>query len=191
MSENPITITNLNDFIFCPVSIYFHALDADTDRMTYQSSYQLNGTEAHKKSDNKEYSTRADTLQSVEVYCGKYDLYGKIDIYHRETGKLVERKKKIKKVYDGYVFQIYAQYFALKEMGENVTSLNLYSMDDNKSYPVPLPEDDPIMLEKFEETVYNLQTFNPRNFRQENAEKCAMCIYNPLCSFACNREMKL
>ena len=24
MSENPIAITSLNDFVFCPVSIYFH-----------------------------------------------------------------------------------------------------------------------------------------------------------------------
>ena len=27
MSESPIPISNLNDFIFCPVSIYFHGLD--------------------------------------------------------------------------------------------------------------------------------------------------------------------
>ena len=27
MSEQPLSISNLNDFIFCPVSIYFHSLD--------------------------------------------------------------------------------------------------------------------------------------------------------------------
>ena len=31
MSENPILISNLNDFIFCPVSIYFHSLEKDAD----------------------------------------------------------------------------------------------------------------------------------------------------------------
>ena len=33
MSELPLSISNLNDFIFCPVSIYFHGLDSDTDKM--------------------------------------------------------------------------------------------------------------------------------------------------------------
>lgn len=56
MSENPISISNLNDFIFCPASIYFHLLDYDTDKLTYQDSYQLNGTAAHKAVDSCAYS---------------------------------------------------------------------------------------------------------------------------------------
>lgn len=35
MSEQPIAISCLNDFIFCPVSIYFHALDADTENKKF------------------------------------------------------------------------------------------------------------------------------------------------------------
>lgn len=58
MSENPVLISHINDFIFCPVSIYFHGLDSSTDRLTLQSSYQLNGTAAHEKSDNGTYSDR-------------------------------------------------------------------------------------------------------------------------------------
>lgn len=34
MSETPINITALNDFIFCPLSIYFHLLYDDIDKMT-------------------------------------------------------------------------------------------------------------------------------------------------------------
>ena len=111
--ESPIAITNLNDFIFCPVSIYFHAIDSDAEKLTYQDHYQINGTAAHEKSDSGAYSDRKDILQAVSVYCEKYDLYGKIDTFDIKTDKLTERKKKISTIYDGYVFQVYAQYFAL------------------------------------------------------------------------------
>ena len=75
--ENPVSISALNDFIFCPVSIYFHMLDADTEKLTYQDSYQLNGSASHEKSDSGQYSSRADILQGVAVYCDKYGLEGK------------------------------------------------------------------------------------------------------------------
>lgn len=32
-----ILITQLNDFIFCPASIYFHMLYGETDRISYIS----------------------------------------------------------------------------------------------------------------------------------------------------------
>ena len=52
MSENLIPITNLNDFIFCPVSIYFHSLDADSDRLLLQEKRQINGSASHEAVDN-------------------------------------------------------------------------------------------------------------------------------------------
>lgn len=58
MSENPIAISNLNDFIFCPVSIYFHSLDYDTEKMTYQNSDQLNDTAVHTTVDSGTYSSK-------------------------------------------------------------------------------------------------------------------------------------
>lgn len=45
MSEHPVSITSLNDYIFCPASIYFHALDEGTEKLTYQSTYQINGSD--------------------------------------------------------------------------------------------------------------------------------------------------
>lgn len=58
MSENPIAISNLNDFIFCPVLSYFHSLDYDTEKMTYQNSDQLNGTAVHTTVDSGTYSSK-------------------------------------------------------------------------------------------------------------------------------------
>ena len=48
--EDLILISNLNDFIFCPVSIYFHKLYGNQDNLTYQSQYQINGTNGTRES---------------------------------------------------------------------------------------------------------------------------------------------
>ena len=111
MSEQPLAISQLNDFIFCPASIFFHSLETEENIMV-QDSFQLNGTNAHKHSDSATYSTEKSVLQGVSVYCEKYNLIGKIDVFDEKTGVLTERKKKIKTVYDGYIYQIYAQYFS-------------------------------------------------------------------------------
>lgn len=71
MSENAFAISKINDFVFCPVSIYYHDLDNETDKLTYQDSYQLNGTAAHTKIDSGQYSDRIDVLQNVSVYSSK------------------------------------------------------------------------------------------------------------------------
>lgn len=187
MSENPLSISNLNDFIFCPVSIYFHSLDYETDKLTYQDEYQINGSAAHEAVDTGSYSNRRTVLQAVPVYCEKYNLFGKIDIFDTGSGVLTERKKKINVVYDGYVFQLYAQYFALLEMGFDINEIRLYSMDDNKTYPVLLPQDDREMLEKFEALINDIQSFDFDSFVQNNPLKCQNCIYEPLCSFSCEK----
>lgn len=182
--ETPISITTLNDFIFCPASIYFHMIDAETEKMSYQSHFQLNGTHAHEKSDNREYSSRRDVLQGVSIYSGEYNLIGKIDTFDIASGVLTERKRLIKNIYDGYVFQIYAQYYCLVEMGYKVNKMRLYSMIDNKSYHIEKPEDNEQMLLKFKNTIKQISEFSLAGFKQDNIEKCNKCIYEPLCSFS-------
>ncbi len=184
MSEEPLIISNLNDFIFCPASIYFHSLEEDEENLLGQDSYQLNGSAVHQKPDNAEYSTRKSVLQGISIYCEKYNLCGKIDVFDIESGILTERKKKIKVIYDGYVFQVYAQYFALIEMGYSVNEIRLYSFDDNKIHGIPLPEEDETMFSKFENLISEINRFSFDNFHQNNIEKCRNCIYEPLCSFS-------
>ena len=76
----------------------------------------------------------------MDVYSGEYNLCGKIDLFDVERGLLTERKNHIEKIYDGYVFQLYAQCLCLREMGYTVKSMRFYSSTDNKTYSVRLPE---------------------------------------------------
>ncbi|GBR77396.1 CRISPR-associated protein Cas4 [Candidatus Termititenax dinenymphae] len=182
--ETYIQIANLNDFIFCPRSIYFHGIYSGAEKGTYDSHYQVAGTQAHKSIDNGTYSTRAEILQGIEVFCAKYNLCGKIDTFNIKTKTLTERKRAIQKIYDGYIFQVYAQYFALIEMGYTVEKINIYDISHNKTYDVLLPEQDQEMVTKFEEVVYGMQHFDLNVLFVPNPAKCQHCIYANLCDKA-------
>ncbi len=189
MSEYPIAIANLNDFVFCPASIYFHSMDSESEDLLYKDTYQINGTSAHEKSDTRHYSTRKSMLQAIEVYSTRYNVVGKIDTFDADNGILTERKKRIKTIYDGYVYQLYAQYYSLKEMGYAVEEIRLYSMDDNKIYKIVLPEEDELMSKKFENIISEMSDFNINDFHQNNISKCEKCIYESLCSYSALKEV--
>lgn len=179
--EEPIQISNLNDFIFCPASIYFHNLYGNRDPFIYQNSDQINGKKAHENIDSGGYSSRKGVMSGIGVYSDRYGIIGKIDIYDSNRQQLIERKRSIKTIYDGYVFQLYAQCFCMIEMGYTVKKLFLYSLVDNKKYAVPLPEDNPEMLMKFLDLIQRMKGFTLEFFEQTNPEKCARCIYEPAC----------
>ncbi len=182
--ENPFSVSLLNDFVFCPASIYFHSVDAVTDKIFYESKEQQEGSALHEKTDCGQYSNRKNILQGISVYCEEYKLIGKIDVFDEASGILTERKRKITKIYDGYHFQLYAYCFALREMGYMVKQLQFHSMLDNKNYRILLPEENPAMLIKFKEVVHTVQCFDLSHFRQTNSLKCSKCVYEPLCSFS-------
>ena len=125
-----ILISQLNDFIFCPASIYFHMLYGDMNRVLFQSNKQLNGTAAHETVDTDTYSTRKNVLTGMDVYCEEFGIVGKIDMFDMDKGLLMERKRTVKTVYDGYVFQVYAQCLALREMGYAVKKIIIHSRSE-------------------------------------------------------------
>lgn len=176
-----LKISYLNDFIFCPLSIYYHQLYGELEERMYYGKAQLDGKAVHSAIDEKRYSTHKNILQSMDIYSAKYNLCGKIDLFDTEKGLLTERKKHIETIYDGYVFQLYAQCLCLREMGYEVKSLRFYSSDDNKVYPVALPEEDSQMFEKFKTTNDAMQHFDPAMYEPKNGEKCRHCIYNDFC----------
>lgn len=179
--EQMITFAELNDFIFCPMSLYFHSYYLDFNDGIYKSTSQINGSHAHSAVDENRYSTSKNVLQGTSLYCERYNLTGKLDTFYINEGKIVERKKKVKQIFDGYIFQTYAQYFSLLEMGFKINSIEIYSIDDHKHYQIKLPCEDKEMFEKFESVINQINNFDYSNFNQTNKKKCENCIYNPLC----------
>jgi len=173
-------ITQINDFIFCPRSIYFHDVyrnSLDTD--LYQEKPQRVGQAAHKSVDTGQYSTRKNIITGIAVYSAHYNLLGRIDIFDCEAGLLTERKYSVTALYDGFRYQLYAQYFALTEMGYHVQHMRIHSSKDNRNYSVELPSKD-------ETAQFEIVLNEIRNYRLDapfvpNPKKCEHCIYNPLC----------
>lgn len=176
-----ILISYLNDFIFCPKSIYFHKLYGLKSQYLYHDTFQAEGKAVHETVDNKNYSTRKNILQGIDVYSNKYNLCGKIDLFDIDKGLLMERKKHISTIYDGYIFQLYAQYYSLIEMEYKVKKIQLYSFDTNKVYPVKLPDEDIEMKNKFENLIEQINNFDINSKIDTNINKCKRCIYNTLC----------
>lgn len=179
--ENSILISQLNDFTFCPVSIYFHALYGNLDKTLYQRAAQIDGTHAHQAIDRRRYSSRKNVLQGIDIYSGEFNIRGKIDVFDVDSGVLTERKNKIAKIYDGYIFQLYAQYYALTEMGYTVKKIRFHSMSDNKNYDIKLPSEDAEMDKRFRSVIKEMREFDMKSFQQTNVAKCRNCIYQPAC----------
>lgn len=178
--EDYIPISHLNDFMFCPRSIYLHAIYGRFNQSTYHSEFQTRGRISHDAVDEKRYSTRKDILQGTRVYSEKLGIMGRIDVFNKTKGTLVERKFKIKVIQPGYLLQLYAQYFCLTEMGYQVNGLYLHSLSDNKRYRFNPPGE-----KEFNEIAEIVRQIHAQKSEIppiiDNTEKCNQCIYKNLC----------
>lgn len=117
---------------------------------------------------------------SLPVYCDELGISGKIDVYKRDKHFLIERKKNLKQIYRGQVYQLWGQYFCLIEMGYKVDKLAFYEISTNKMIKVELPgEIDKQELIKF---IGQFKDYNPASTMfKVNPNKCIHCIYCNLC----------
>jgi CRISPR-associated protein Cas4 len=145
---------------------------------TYCETPQVVGKLKHKSIDEQKYSTAKRFMTGVDVYSEKYNVMGKIDIYDRETETLIERKTKIKQIFDGYRYQLYAQYYCLIEMGYPVRKLVLRSLTDNKNYELPIPSEKE--KEEFENVLRAMRNFDPKLLLSHRCSKCSTSIYGAL-----------
>ena len=176
--EPYIKISNINDFCYCPVSIYLHSLYENFNSKTYHQTPQIAGRINHESIENGTYTTSRDFIMGLEVSSEKYNLVGKIDLYDQRRETLIERKTKIKKIYDGYCYQLYAQYYCMKEMGFEIKELYLHSLEDNKRYKLPIPT----IKEKleFESVLKKMREFNMEKIKNHSCERCSKSIYGAL-----------
>lgn len=180
--ESYLQITQINDFIFCPRSVFFSGIyHNSTDDSMFNQTPQVIGKTEHQTIDNGTYSSRSDVLMGIMVYSEKYNLLGRIDVFDCSSGMLTERKYSVTAVYDGFRYQLYAQYFALQEIGYNVRSMRLHSKKDNRNYPVDLPDEK--QTAEFEAILDKIRSYRLDMPHHPNPNKCAHCIYNCLCDY--------
>lgn len=152
----------------------------ETDESIYHATPQTKGRVAHATVDNKTASNRADDILSLPVYSEEYGLMGKIDVYKRKEKKLIERKYQLTQIFQGQIYQLWAQMFCLKEMGYEVDSLAFYETSANRMIPVAMPTDQELSI--FKAFLQRFRSFDPSSsYFPINPNKCRHCIYCNLC----------
>ena len=175
-----ISISTLNDFIFCPYSIYLHNVYMESDETMFHATPQMRGRIAHETVDNKTASNRANDILALPVYSEEYGLMGKIDLYKRKEKKLIERKFQLKQIFQGQIYQLWAQMLCMREMGYEVDSLAFYEISRNKMIPVAMPSEKD--LHDFKKFIHGFRSFEPSSIPfTVNPNKCSHCIYCNLC----------
>ena len=105
--ESYLMMTQLNDFIFCPRSIFFAGIyRTSVSDDLYHQTPQREGLAHHETIDNNKYSSRKDIITGLTVYSEKYRLLGRIDIFDQRSGILTERKYSVTAVYPGFRYQL-------------------------------------------------------------------------------------
>ncbi|MBP7218972.1 MAG: type V CRISPR-associated protein Cas4 [Paludibacteraceae bacterium] len=177
--QDYISISTLNDFIFCPYSIYLHNVYMGGDEELVHATPQAKGKVAHAAIDDKKYSSRKDDITSLSVYSNELGVIGKIDLYKGKEKLLIERKYQLNTIYQGQIYQLWAQYFCMKEMGYVIEHLAFYAISTNKTFPIDVPtEENKKELQIF---IRRFKEYDPTQAITVNSNKCTHCIYCNLC----------
>lgn len=145
----------------------------------YHATPQTQGRLAHQPVDNKQTSTRSTDLVSLPVSSSRLGLMGKIDIYKGADHHLIERKYRLKKIYRGHLYQLWAEYFCMVEMGYAVDRVSFYEISTNKMMPQSLPGS--AEWDELCSVIAQFRSYDPSQPITTNITKCTHCIYSPLC----------
>lgn len=176
--EQYIAISTINDFLYCPRSLYMHLAAGDITPGSYHDTPQTQGNAAHAATDARRYSNRASVLMAMNIYSEELGIQGKLDVFDTATGELVERKARLKQIYEGHLMQLYAQYYCLWEMGHEPKKLAFYSMADNKKYPVAMPA--PKDKQRLQEIISRMRQYGPEKLLAHHCANCDNNIYSAL-----------
>lgn len=174
--EHYLPITTLNDFVFCPYSVYLHQIYKNTSEDIYHSFSQSRGQRLH---DFIDRDTNSLYLKSAFVISEKLGIYGKIDEFKDIDKELIEYKSTTAVFYKGYYYQIWAQYLCLIEMGIEVKKLAFYDLSKHYKTPIPLPSSEDI--KELEAFINYVKKYEMGSKIIVNPNKCSKCIYFNLC----------
>lgn len=151
----------------------------ETDEELFHAIPQVRGRIEHESVDKKTSSTRKNDLMNMPIFSQTYRLVGKIDIYKGDQQHLIEKKYLLRNIYQGQVYQLWAQMLCLEEMGYSVKKLSFYEISTNKSIQVELPTETDIR--RFSEFIEKYHQYSPDDSIDVNVNKCQHCIYCNLC----------
>ena len=151
----------------------------ESDESQYHAIPQTMGRIAHETVDEKKTTNGRGDLVSISVCSNEFRIFGKIDLYRYSSKTLIERKYQLKNIFRGQIYQLWAQYYCLCEMGIRVERLAFYEISTNKMISISLPDTD--NRAEFVEFLCAVRRYNPSSGISVNPNKCRHCIYCNLC----------
>ena len=97
----------------------------------------------------------------------------------KKEQKLIERKYNLKQIFQGQIYQLWAQYLCMVEMGYTIQSLAFYEISTNKMIPMRLPTEED--MKGFESFLERFRSYDPTAPMATNINKCRHCIYCNIC----------
>jgi len=173
--DSTIPISAINDFLYCPKSLYLHGVYSSFETSVYHDTPQINGTIAHENIEEKRYATSKDILQGLSVYSSRLGIKGRVDVYDAKNKYLIERKYRVKNIYKGFQYQLYAQMYCLEEAGFTVAKLFIHSLSDNRRFEIPLPSEEE--RREFEEVIAKIKSFDAGSIQNHSCSHCQNNIY--------------
>lgn len=174
-----IPFSLLNDFIFCPYSIYFHNIYKSYNNLLYTDILQIKGKNNHQTIEKKSYKKK-NWIENFPLSSERYLVYGFADLFNIKEKIIFERKLKIKNnLFLGQKMQLVAQYLCFKDIGISIKKIKVLSQNENKIYTINIPNQKDIdQLKKLVEKIIN---FNLDSSLAINKNKCKNCIYKNWC----------
>lgn len=151
----------------------------DADEGLYHATPQTKGTIAHTATDGKTSSTSSNDILSLPVSSDELGVMGKIDVYKQKEKMLIERKYKLKQIYRGQLYQLWAQYYCMLELGYKIEKLAFYEISTNRMIPIEIPTEEE--KNELKEFIQRFRNYNPADYFVPNPNKCLHCIYCNLC----------
>jgi len=176
--DSYISISTINDFLYCPRSLYLHSIYSSFEANTYHDTPQTIGTIAHENIEKGTYTTTRHIFLGLSVTSNRLGIKGRIDLYDSQKHLLIERKYRVKQVYLGFIYQLYGQMYCLLEAEYPVEELLIQSLSDNKRYKIPLPITEE--KEAFESVIEQMRSFTWDNLKTHSCSHCQNHIYDLL-----------
>lgn len=152
--DDYISLSALNDFIFCPYSIYLHNVYMESDKDIFQAVPQTTGKIAHRTIDLQTAKGGKFDLAGISVQSEELKIRGKIDLYRFNKKLLVERKYQLKQIFRGQLYQLWGEYFCMVEMGYKVKIKSNFAPKFSGSDSIMLFVVDDADIEKYGNAIH-------------------------------------
>lgn len=176
--DSSIAISTINDFLYCPKSLYLHSIYNSFETIVYHDTPQVLGTITHENIENGKYTTSKYIFQGIPVFSERLGVKGKVDLYDSKKHWLIERKYRVKQIYLGFKYQLYAQMYCLFEEGYSIEKLFIQSLSDNKRYEISLPNEEE--RQAFESIIEQMRLFTSKDLQVHICIHCQNNIYDLL-----------